>query len=53
VPTLVFLGPDGREVESARVVGFMKPEPFLERVRLAAAGGAGAGAGAEPASSAR
>ncbi len=38
VPTIVFLGADGREVADARVVGFMKPGPFLERVRLALAG---------------
>ena len=37
VPTIVFLGADGREVADARVVGFMKPGPFLERVRLALA----------------
>ncbi|MGH7725393.1 MAG: protein-disulfide reductase DsbD family protein [Candidatus Eiseniibacteriota bacterium] len=35
VPTIVFLGPDGREVADARIVGFIKPDPFLERVRLA------------------
>jgi thiol:disulfide interchange protein DsbD len=36
VPTIVFLAPDGREVAEARVVGFMKPAPFLERVQRAA-----------------
>jgi thioredoxin:protein disulfide reductase len=35
VPTIVFLASDGREVGDARVVGFLKPEPFLERVRMA------------------
>jgi thiol:disulfide interchange protein DsbD len=35
VPTIVFLAPDGREVVDARVVGFLKPEPFLEHVRRA------------------
>lgn len=32
VPTLVFLGKNGEEIRSARVVGFMGPDPFLERV---------------------
>lgn len=36
VPTVVFLAPDGREVTEARVVGFLKPAPFLERVQRAA-----------------
>ena len=36
VPTVVFLGANGREVESARVVGFLPPEPFLERMKLTA-----------------
>ena len=35
VPTIVFLAPDGREVAEARVVGFLKPDPFLERVKRA------------------
>jgi thiol:disulfide interchange protein DsbD len=35
VPTILFLGADGREVAEARVVGFLAPEPFLERVRVA------------------
>ena len=35
VPTIVFLAPDGREVAEARVVGFVQPDAFLERVRLA------------------
>jgi len=38
VPTIVFLDPEGREVEAARVVGFMQAKPFLERVRLASGG---------------
>jgi thiol:disulfide interchange protein DsbD len=37
VPTIVFLAPDGREVAEARVVGFLKPAPFLEHVRRASA----------------
>lgn len=32
VPTIVFLGPDGEEVEDARVVGFLNPEQFKERI---------------------
>jgi thiol:disulfide interchange protein DsbD len=32
VPTIVFIDSDGREVEGARVVGFLKPELFLEKV---------------------
>ena len=35
VPTVVFLGPDGREVIEARVEGFLPPGPFLERMRYA------------------
>ncbi len=42
VPTIVFLGADGNEVRAARVVGFMGPEPFLERLRLATGGAAAA-----------
>jgi thiol:disulfide interchange protein DsbD len=34
VPTVVFLGPNGREVESLRVVSFEKPEVFIEKMRL-------------------
>ena len=30
VPTIVFLGPDGKEVESLRVVSFETPEAFIE-----------------------
>ncbi|MEX2601858.1 MAG: cytochrome c biogenesis protein CcdA [Balneolaceae bacterium] len=33
-PTIVFIGSDGEEVEEARVVGFLRAEPFLERVRM-------------------
>lgn len=33
-PTIVFIGSDGEEVEDARVVGFLRPEPFLERVEM-------------------
>ena len=32
VPTIVFLGSDGRERPEARVVGFLRPEPFLDHV---------------------
>jgi thiol:disulfide interchange protein DsbD len=39
VPTVVFLTPDGREVHGARVVGFIPPEQFIERVRIAEAAG--------------
>jgi thiol:disulfide interchange protein DsbD len=37
VPTIVFLDPAGHEVASARVVGFMRAVPFLERVNRARA----------------
>ncbi|MCU0259033.1 MAG: thioredoxin family protein, partial [Solirubrobacteraceae bacterium] len=37
VPTIVFLGPDGAEIRPARVEGFMPAQPFVERMRLAAA----------------
>lgn len=37
VPTVVFLAPDGAEVGAARVVGFMGPGPFAERLRQASA----------------
>jgi thiol:disulfide interchange protein DsbD len=33
VPTVVFLGPDGKEIADARVEGFMPPEPFLGQMR--------------------
>ena len=35
VPTILFLTPEGEEVRSLRVEGFLPPEPFLERMRLA------------------
>ncbi len=44
VPTVVFLMPDGREVRESRVEGFLKAEPFLERMAIAARGGLRAGA---------
>ncbi len=37
VPTIVFLGADGREIAAARVEGFLATEPFLERMRLGGA----------------
>ena len=37
LPTVVFLSPDGNEVHSARVVGFIPPAVFLERVETALA----------------
>lgn len=33
VPTVVFLGPDGREIADARVEGFMPPQPFIGQMR--------------------
>jgi thiol:disulfide interchange protein DsbD len=39
VPTVVFLAPDGREVENARFSGFLPAGHFLERLRLAAGAG--------------
>jgi thiol:disulfide interchange protein DsbD len=36
VPTVIFLAPDGSEVRDARVEGFLPPDRFLERMRLAA-----------------
>ena len=35
VPTIVFLGPDGEEVREARVVGFVGPDTFLDRMEQA------------------
>lgn len=32
VPTIVFLGPNGEEIEGARVVGFLGPQSFLEKI---------------------
>jgi thiol:disulfide interchange protein DsbD len=34
VPTIVFLGPDGKEVETLRVVSFEEPKVFLEKMKL-------------------
>lgn len=34
VPTIVFIGPDGEEIEDARVVGFLNASRFMERVNL-------------------
>ena len=34
VPTVVFLGPDGKEIESLRVVSFEKPEVFIGKMKL-------------------
>jgi thiol:disulfide interchange protein DsbD len=44
VPTVVFLDTSGREIEGARVEGFLAPGPFLERMKTAAAAGARAAA---------
>lgn len=32
VPTIVFVGSDGREVNSARVIGFLNPKDFMDQV---------------------
>jgi len=32
VPTIVFIGEDGKEIKQARVVGFLNPDPFLMKV---------------------
>lgn len=34
VPTIVFLDPSGREVEEARVIGYVPPAEFLARMEL-------------------
>lgn len=34
VPTIVFIGPDGEEIDDARVVGFLRAERFMERVNM-------------------
>ena len=34
VPTIVFIGPDGEEIENARVVGFLNASNFMERVNM-------------------
>jgi len=39
VPTIIFLDATAREIPGTRVERFLDPEPFLQRVRLAAAGG--------------
>jgi thiol:disulfide interchange protein DsbD len=33
VPTLVFVGPDGREKPDLRVVGFITPADMLDRIQ--------------------
>jgi thiol:disulfide interchange protein DsbD len=35
VPTIVFLNGNGQEVKSARVIGYLPPAQFLERVKEA------------------
>lgn len=35
VPTVLFIDENGEEVEEARVVGFLRAGPFLERVQMA------------------
>lgn len=40
VPTIVFLGPDGLEHRQSRVLGYLPPDEFLERM-AAVTGGAG------------
>ncbi len=35
VPTIVFLDREGFEVESARVVGYLSPEQFLQKMKIA------------------
>lgn len=34
VPTIVFIGPDGEEIEDARVVGYLNANSFMERVNM-------------------
>lgn len=34
VPTIVFIGPDGEEIEEARVVGYLNAGSFMERVNM-------------------
>jgi thiol:disulfide interchange protein DsbD len=43
VPTVLFLAPAGHEVHPARVEGFLSPEHFLERMRMAEADAQSAG----------
>ncbi len=33
VPTLIFIGPDGREKQDLRVIGFINPADMLERIQ--------------------
>lgn len=33
VPTIVFIGSNGREIKEARITGFVKPETFLKKVK--------------------
>jgi thiol:disulfide interchange protein DsbD len=35
VPTIVFINAEGEEVTDARVIGFLKPQAFLERMQMA------------------
>jgi thiol:disulfide interchange protein DsbD len=42
VPTVIFVGTDGAEMPGLRVEGFIPPEPFLELMKRAKAGGASA-----------
>ena len=35
VPTIVFIGNNGREVKEARITGFVKPEAFIKKVKEA------------------
>jgi len=39
VPSVLFLAPGGSEVRAARVIGFLPPGPFLERMEFAVRGG--------------
>jgi thiol:disulfide interchange protein DsbD len=33
VPTIIFLGPDGREVHGTRIIGYLPPEKVIERIQ--------------------
>jgi thiol:disulfide interchange protein DsbD len=33
VPTIIFLGSDGREVQGTRIIGYLPPEQFIERIQ--------------------
>jgi len=35
VPTIVFIDADGNEVQQARVIGFLRPNDFLQRIDMA------------------